>query len=218
MAQIQAITRAQQAPQQQFGQQPQPQQQTVQPSTPDIGSILAALGGATAGQQQAQQQANNNFLQNLIQQNPTTQAQNAALGSALASFGLPLFQPLASFGQAQPPPASTGYEAPVAPKAWSTYDSQPQQAYGSDSNNGNNANQSAWTGSGGTDEFGRALRDGEKEKEGRSGRDIRRDLRKATGWDERKVEAEQPLSGSGNGGSGSGRGGGWGGKHKKVNY
>lgn len=225
MASLQAITRqvaaqAQQAPQQpQFTQQTQPQvqQQPVQQSTPDISSILAALGGVNPGQQQTQQQqqANNNFLQNLVQQNPATQAQNAVLGNALAQFGIPL---LAPYGQAPPPPASTGYEAPTTQKGW--YESQVQQAFGSNSGNSSNTNQTGWNGNGGTDEFGRALRDGEKEKEGRSVADIRRETKeKGVVWDGRDTETEQPTGGSRGGGGNSGGGrGGWGGKHKKVNY
>lgn len=226
MASLQAITRqvaaqAQQAPQQpQFVQQPQPQiqQQPAQQSTPDISSILAALGVNSGQQNQQQQQASNNFLQNLVQQNPTAQAQSAALGNALAQFGVPLLPTIAPYGQA-PPPSSTGYEAPVTQKGWS-YDSQVQQAYGNNPGNNNNANQSGWSGNGGTDEFGRALRDGEKEKEGRSVADIRRETKEKGGvWDERDVVAEQPIGGGrGGGNSGGGRGGGWGGKHKKVNY
>lgn len=223
MASLQAITRqvaaqaqqAQQAPlPPQFAQQPQPQQ-PVQQNTPDISSILAALGGVNAGQQQTQQQqhASNTFLQNLVQQNPT--AQSAALGNALAQLGMPL---LASYSQ--PPPL--GYEAPAIQNGWS-YESQVQQAYGNNPTN-NNANQTGWNGAGGTDEFGRALRDGEKEKEGRSVADIRRETKEKGGvWDERNIEAEQTTGGGRGGGGGGGntaggRGGGWGGKHKKVNY
>lgn len=227
MASLQAITRqvaaqAQQAPHPpQFTQQPQPQaqQQPVQQSTPDISSILAALGGVNSGQHQTQQQqqASNTFLQNLVQQNPT--AQSAALGNALAQLGMPLIPTLASYGQAAPP-VPAGYETPATQQGWS-YESQVQQAYGSNPN-GNNANQSGWNGNGGTDEFGRALRDGETEKEGRSVADIRRETKEKGGvWDERNIETEQPTSGGkGGGGAGNtgGRGGGWGGKHKKVNY
>lgn len=222
MASLQAITRqvaaqaqAQQAPQPpQFAQQPQPQQ-PVQQSTPDISSILAALGGVNSGQLQTQQQANNTFLQNLVQQNPTVQS--AALGNALAQLGMPLLPTLGSYSQPAPGPA--GYETPATQKGWS-YESQVQQAYGSNPVN-NNANQSGWNGSGGTDEFGRALRDGEKEKEGRSVADIRRETKEKGGvWDERNIETEQPTGGgrAGGGNTGGGRGAGWGGKHKKVNY
>lgn len=226
MASLQAITRqvaaqAQQAPQPpQFAQQPQPQvQQPVHQSTPDISSILAALGGVNSGQLQTQQQqqASNTFLQNLVQQNPT--AQSAALGNALAQLGMPLLPTLGSYGQPAPGPA--GYETPTTQKGWS-YESQVQQAYGGNPTNSNNANQSGWNGSGGTDEFGRALRDGEKEKEGRSVADIRRETKEKGGvWDERNIETEQPTGGGragGGGNTGGGRGAGWGGKHKKVNY
>lgn len=223
MASLQAITRqvaaqAQQAPQPpQFAQQPQPQQ-PVQQSTPDISSILAALGGVNSGQLQTQQQqASNTFLQNLVQQNPT--AQSAALGNALAQLGMPLLPTLGSYSQPAPGPA--GYEAPATQKGWS-YESQVQQAYGSGPVSSNGANQSGWNGGGGTDEFGRALRDGEKEKEGRSVADIRRETKEKGGvWDERNIETDQPTGGGragGGGNTGGGRGAGWGGKHKKVNY
>lgn len=225
MASLQAITRhvaaqAQQAPQPpQFPQQAQTQaqQQPVQQNTPDISSILAALGGVNPGQQQTrqQQQASNTFLQSLVQQNPAVQG--AALGNALAQLGMPLLPTLTSYGQ-PPLPHPAGYEAPATQKGWS-YETQ---AYGSNSASNSNANQSGWTGNGGTDEFGRALRDGEKEKEGRSVADIRRETKEKGGvWDERNIEAEQPIGGGrggGGGNTGGGRGGGWGGKHKKVNY
>ena len=214
IAQLQAITRTQQpAPvavpfaqpvvQQLVQPAPAPAQQA--PVT-DISSILAALGAVNPSQQQTpQQQANTSFLQNLVQQNPVAQGQApSVLDNMLAQLGFN-----GSFPATQPAPASGPYEAPAGPKGWAAYDSQLQQPFGNNS-------QPAWTGSGTTDEFSRAPREGEREKEGRSSKDVRGALREATGWDERKSEVERHNSSGGGGGSDSSRGTWSGGKHKKV--
>jgi len=114
-----------------------------------------------------------------------------------------------SFGQTIPNTYDTSNS-----QTWPTYEPQFHQPYGSTPNH---SNQSSWATGSGTDEFGRTLREGDREKEGRGGKDVRGALREATGWDERKSEVER-HNGSGNNGNNGNeptRGGWSGGKHKK---
>ncbi|PWW72903.1 hypothetical protein C7212DRAFT_366070 [Tuber magnatum] len=209
LAQMQAITQNQQQPTasppvpftQPVAQQitqaaPAPTQQ------PDLSSILMALG-PNSGQQQ---QAGTSLLQNLVQQGSVAQGgTSAALTNILAQMSS---NPTAfSFGQAVPNTYDTSNS-----QAWTAYESQFHQPYGSASSH---PNQSSWATGSGTDEFGRTLREGDREKEGRGGKDVRGALREATGWDERKSEVER-HNGSGNGGNEPARGGWSGGKHKKL--
>jgi len=182
---------------------PQPTPAAAQ--QPDLGSILMALG-PNPGQQQ---QASTSLLQNLVQQSSVAQGStSAALTNILAQISS---NPTAfSFGQALPNAYDTSN-----PQTWPAYESQFHQPYGSTSNH---SNQASWATGSGTDEFGRTLREGDREKEGRSGKDVRGALREATGWDERKSEVER-HNGSGNNGNNGNeptRGGWSGSKHKKV--
>ncbi|RPA96571.1 hypothetical protein L873DRAFT_1693889 [Choiromyces venosus 120613-1] len=209
LAQIQAITRGQQQPTPPpavpFA-QPVAQQiaQAAPASTqqPDLSSILMALG-PNSGQQQ---QAGTSLLQNLVQQGSVAQGDtSAALTNILAQMSS---NPAAfSFGQAVPNAYDTSNS-----HTWPTYESQLHQPYG---NTSNHSNQSPWAAGSGTDEFGRTLRESDREKEGRGGKDVRGALREAAGWDERKSEVER-HNGSGNNGNEPTRGGWSGGKHKKV--
>ncbi|KAG0641751.1 hypothetical protein HOY80DRAFT_1111119 [Tuber brumale] len=212
LAQIQAITQSQQQPAappsvpftqpvaQQIAQAaPAPAQQ------PDLGSILMALG-PNSGQQQ---QASTSLLQNLVQQGSVAQGgTSAALTNILAQMSSN--PTVFSFGQAIPNTYDTSNS-----QTWPTYEPQLHQPYGSTSNH---SNQSSWATGSGTDEFGRTLREGDREKEGRGGKDVRGALREATGWDERKSEVERHNGSGNNGNNGNepARGGWSGGKHKKV--
>lgn len=182
-----------------------PQATPAPAQQPDLGSILMALG-PNPGQQQ---QAGTSLLQNLVQQSSVAQGStSAALTNILAQMSS---NPTAfSFGQAVPNAYDTSN-----PQVWPTYESQFHQPYGSTPNH---SNQSSWATGSGTDEFGRILREGDREKEGRSSKDVRGALREATGWDERKSEVERHNGSGNNGNSGNEptRGGWSGGKHKKV--
>ncbi|KAL7273749.1 hypothetical protein RUND412_003369 [Rhizina undulata] len=197
---------------------PQIPQASIQPAA-DINALLAAIGSGATGQQtqqqQQQQQQANALYQNMLQQQ-TAPAQtqnnaNNALADILAKLG---FSAAASTFPPPPPisqASAAGFTPAPAMPLWPNLE-MIQQALGGNVNGALQPGNMWPTNGSATDEFGRAMRDGESDKEGggRSGRDIRRELRDASGWDERQFEKERPSGGAAGGGSG------WSGKHKKI--